>query len=104
MVAFRCTENSTSSAFARATWAVRNSRSAATCMTDASTTSPASTGIDSRSTVVVPSAPANSIRSEPSASITADFSVERKSSSPIVATLVFESAVQAPIRCGWVLA
>ncbi len=62
MVAFRCTENSTPSALARATCAVRNSRSAATRITDASTTSPASTGTDSRSTVVLPSSPASSMR------------------------------------------
>ena len=47
IVALRCTENSTSSALARAIWAARNSRSAATCITVASTTSPASTGTDS---------------------------------------------------------
>ena len=46
IVALRCTENSTSSAWARAIWASRNSRSAATCMTVASTISPASTGTD----------------------------------------------------------
>ena len=40
IVALRCTENSTPSALARAICAVRNSRSAATRMTDASTTSP----------------------------------------------------------------
>ena len=56
IVALRCTENSTPSALARAIWAARNSRSAATRMTEASTTSPASTGTDSRSTVVLPSA------------------------------------------------
>ena len=64
IVALRCTENSTSSALARAIWAARNSRSAATCMTVASTTSPASTGTDSRSTVVVPSAATSSMRSD----------------------------------------
>ena len=57
IVALRCTENSTPSALARAICAVRNSRSAATRMTDASTTSPARTGTDSRSTVVEPSSP-----------------------------------------------
>ena len=40
IVALRCTENSTPSAFARATCAVRNSRSDATRITVASTTSP----------------------------------------------------------------
>ena len=70
IVALRCTENSTPSALARAICASRNVRSAATRMTVASTTSPASTGTDSRSTVVVPSSPTSSMRSEPSASIT----------------------------------
>jgi hypothetical protein len=73
-------------------------------MTAASTTSPARTGTDSRSTVVVPSSPASSMRSEPASEITTDFSVERKSSTPMVATFVFESALQAPMRCGWALA
>ena len=62
----------------------RNSRSAATRITEASTTSPASTGTDSRSTVVVPSSPTSSMRSAPSSAITTDFSVERKSSAPMV--------------------
>ena len=69
IVALRCTENSTPSALARAICSVRNSRSAATRMTVASMTSPASTGTDSRSTVVVPSSPTSSMRSDPSASI-----------------------------------
>ena len=42
IVALRWTENSTPSALARAICAVRNSRSAATCIAVASTTSPAS--------------------------------------------------------------
>ncbi|GAA2911205.1 hypothetical protein GCM10020221_03690 [Streptomyces thioluteus] len=104
IVALRCTEKSTSSALARATWAARNSRRAATRMTEASTTSPASTGTDSRRTVVVPSAATSSMRRVPSSATTADFSVERKSFSPMVATFVFDSEVQAPMRCGWVLA
>ena len=40
------------------------------------------------------------MRSTSSASMTTDFSFEKKSSWPMVATLVFESAVQAPMRCG----
>ena len=64
MVAFRWTENSTPSALARAIWRSRKARSAATCMTVASTTSPASTGIGARSTVVVPSAATSSTRSD----------------------------------------
>ena len=69
-----------------------------------STTSPASTGSDSLSTVTVPSAATCSMRSVSSASSTTDFSLEKKSSLPIVATLVFESGDQAPIRCGCFLA
>ena len=53
IVALRWTENSTSSSLARAICAVRNSRSAATRIAVASTTSPARTGTDSLSTVVV---------------------------------------------------
>ena len=101
MVAFRCTENSTPSALARAICAARNSSSAATCMAVASTTSPASTGTDSLSTVVEPSSPTSSIRSDPSLSITAEVSLERKSSAVMCATLVLESGDQAPIECGW---
>ncbi len=100
IVAFRCTENSTSSALARAIWAVRNSRRAATRMTVESTTSPASTGTESRSTVVVPSSATSSMRSDPSSLITADFSLERKSSAVMCATLVLESDDHAPIECG----
>ncbi len=100
IVALRCTENRTSSSLARAIWAARNSRSAATRIAVASTTSPARTGTDSRSTVVVPSSPTSSMRSDPSASTTTDFSLEAKSSAVMCATFVFESAVHAPIRCG----
>jgi hypothetical protein len=55
IVAFKCTENNTPSALARAICAVKNSCSAATCNAVASTTSPASTGTASRNTVVVAS-------------------------------------------------
>ena len=75
MVAFRCTENSTPSVLARAICAARNSSSAATCMAVASTTSPVSTGTESLSTVVAPSSPTSSIRSDPSLGITADVSL-----------------------------
>ena len=104
IVALRCTENSTSSALARAICSARKRRSAATFMKVPSTTSPASTGIDSLSTVTVPSAATCSMRSVSSASMTTDCSLERKSSLPMVATLVFESADQAPMRCGCALA
>ena len=99
MVALRCTENSTSSALARAICSVRKRRSAATFMNVASTTSPASTATSSFSTVV-PSAVSSSIRRVSSWSTTTDFSLERKSSWPMVATLVLESLLHAPIRCG----
>ncbi len=104
IVALRCTENRTSSALARSIWSLRKVRSASTCRTDASTTSPARTGTDSRSTVVAPSAATCSMRRVPASAMTADFSVERKSFSPMVATFVFDSVVQAPMRCGCVLA
>ncbi len=70
----------------------------------ASTTSPASTGTDSRSTVVAPSSATSSIRSVPSVSSTAEVSLERKSSALMWATLVFDSGDQAPIECGWLRA
>jgi hypothetical protein len=38
------------------------------------------------------------------AGITTDFSFERKSSTPMVTTFVFESDDQAPMRCGCFLA
>lgn len=100
IVALRWTENSTPSALARAICAVKNSRSAATRITEASMTSLTSTGTDSRSTVVLPSSPASSMRSVPASAMTTDFSVERKSSASMWATFVFDSAVQAPMRCG----
>jgi hypothetical protein len=100
IVALRCTENRTPSALALAIWAVKKARSGATRITEASTTSPASTGTAARSTVVRPSAPASSMRSAPAAATTADRSVERKSSAPMWATLVLESGVHGPIRWG----
>ena len=63
----------------------------------ASTISPASTGIDSLSTVIVPSrATSSTFRSSAAAKVT-DCSLERKSSAPMVATRVFESGDHAPI-------
>ena len=52
------------------------------------------------STVTAPSAPTCSIRSVVVAAIVTDFSVERKSPSPIVETCVLESFDHAPIECG----
>ena len=40
------------------------------------------------------------MRSEPSFSMTVDFSLERKSSASMCATLVFESELHSPIECG----
>ena len=104
MVALRWTENSTSSAWARAICSVTNSRSASTSIRVASTTSPASTGTDSLRTVTVPSVPTCSMRRVSSASSTTDCSLCRKSPSSMVATLVRESADQAPMECGWLRA
>ena len=73
-------------------------------MTEVSTTSPAVTGTDSRNTVVCPSSPVSSMRSEPASAITADRSVERKSPAVMCATLVVDDGDQAPIECGWVRA
>ncbi len=104
IVALRCTENSTSSALARAICSVRNASRAATRMTVASTTSPAWTFRPSLSTVVVPSAATWRIVRVSSAGSTTDCSLARKSSPPMVATLVRLSGLQAPIECGWLRA
>ena len=104
IVALRWTENSTPSAWARAICSVRKIRSAVTSIAVASTTSPASTGTDSRSTVTVPSSATCSMRSVPSASTTAEVSLERKSPDVMCATLVLDSGDQAPMECGWLRA
>ena len=100
IVALRCTEKSTSSALARSICALRNSLSASTRITVASMTSPARTLRSSLSTVTVPSLAVCSMRRVSSAASTTDFSLWRKSSASMVATLVRESALQAPIECG----
>ena len=101
IVAFRCTENSTPSALARAICSARNVRSAAT---------PHDGRVDDlvgehrhglaqhggRAVGADQLDPQRSVRRR----CTADFSLERKSSWPIVATLVFDSADQAPIGAG----
>ena len=104
IVAFKCTLNRTPSSFARAICAAKNRSSAAALSTAASTTSPSRTGIGPLSAVIVPSAATNSTLSDPGAAMIVDCSVERKSSAPMVTTLVFDSALQAPIRCGCVWA
>ena len=69
-------------------------------MTAASSTSPASTGVRSLSTVTLPSAATCSMRTAPSDATVTDCSVERKSPPDIVDTCDFESADHAPMRCG----
>jgi hypothetical protein len=101
MVAFRCTESRTSSRLARSTCSARNASRAAARITVPSTTSPASTGTDSLSTVVLPSSATRRIVRVSSPSMTTDFSLSRKSSAPIVATFVLDSAVHSPMRCGF---
>ena len=100
IVALRCTENRTPSFLARVICAATNSSSAAARITVPSTTSPAMTGNASFSTVTVPSSATCWMAIEPSPSMTTDFSLERKSSAPMVATLVRESLLHAPIECG----
>ncbi len=73
-------------------------------MAVASTTSPGRTGTASLSTVIEPSSPTSSIRSDPSLWITAEVSLERKSSAVMCATSVRESGDHAPIECGCVRA
>ena len=87
MVALRCTENNTPSAWARTFWAARNRRSGSTRSTEASTISSVSTGTDGRRTVAEPSSPASSIRRVPASVTTAERSVDRKSPSTMWATL-----------------
>ncbi len=104
IVALRCTEKSTSSALARAICSRRKVSRDAARITVASTTSPSRTPRASLSTVVVPSvATWRMVRRSLPASTT-DCSLERKSSAPMVATLVLLSVLQAPIECGWLRA
>ncbi len=100
IVAFRWIEKSTPCAWAAAICSARNASRLPALMKVASTISPARTGIDSLSTVTLPSpATSSTLRSSAAAKVT-DCSLERKSSWPIVATLVFESLAHAPILCG----
>ena len=104
IVAFRWTENSTPDARASSSCSARNALSAARRMTAASITSPASSGVDSFSTVTVPSPATCSIRTSSSAATVTDCSVERKSPSVIVATWVLQSDDHSPMEWGWALA
>ena len=100
MVALRCTEKRTSSAFAFASALIRNARRLAACMTVASTTSPASTGSDSSSTFCSPAVVSRTILRVSSAGSVTDFSLALKSWSPIVATEVFEPSPKGLLVCG----
>jgi hypothetical protein len=103
MVAFRCTEYSTSSALACSIVRARNSLSAEASIRVASTISPARTWRPSFS-VVVPSAVSSTIDRVSSAGMVTDFSLLAKSCSPIVATLVFEPSGNGLLVCGCDLA
>ena len=67
-------------------------------MTAASTISPSFTAKSPLRTVTVPSPSTCSMRTVPAAAMVTDFSVERKSPPVMVATLVLESADQAPME------
>lgn len=75
MVAFRCTENSTSCALASAICASMKLRSALRLITEASMTSPAFTAVFSFSTFFAPSVVVSSIFTLPASAISADFSL-----------------------------
>ena len=100
IVALRCSENSTPCAFASAICSATKAASALRLIADASTISPAFTFTLSFSTVTVPSAATSSIFSAPSAASVADCSLPKKSPAAMWATCDFESALQAPMRCG----
>jgi hypothetical protein len=69
-------------------------------MTVPSMTSPAFSEVLSFNTFVVPSAATNSMRTLVAAGTVTDFSFEKKSSFPMVTTVVFESGDHLPIECG----
>ncbi len=100
IVAFRCTENRTPRSLASAICCDRNASSARRRITAASTTSPSSTPNASLSTVTAPPGATYSMRISPSPSIVTDFSVVRKSPTPIVETCVLDSSDHSPIECG----
>ena len=106
MVALRWTENSTPSALAPADLLGAGTRRARpTCIAVASTTSPASTGTASLSTVAVPSSPTSSIRSVSSAArITAEFSLRAEVVGGHGGDVGPRVGDQAPIECGCVRA
>ena len=100
IVALRCTEYSTSSAAAWRSVSARNASSAAAERNVASTISPGRTFRPSFSTVSAPSSAMWRIVSTSSDPMTTDFSLERKSSRPIVATRVLEPSANGLLRWG----
>ena len=105
MVAFRCTDSSTSSSLAAATAPARKASSTVADMKVASTTSPAVTGSDSRSTwTPEPSEGTSWIRSVPASGTMTERSLCRKSPLSMVITRVRESGLHSPMECGWVRA
>ncbi len=100
MVALRCTEKSTPCSLASAICRPKNTCSAARRITDASMTSPASSGVEAFRTVIAPSAATCSMRTSVGSATVTERSVERKSPPSIVATWVLESDDHAPIECG----
>jgi hypothetical protein len=104
IVAFKCTENSTSRSSASATCSRRNASSARRLIRAPSTISPASTGMLRFRTVTVPSVATCSIRSSSSARIVTEVSEWKKSPSVMVDTWLLDLVDQAPMECGWALA
>jgi len=106
MVAFRCSENSTPWSLASWISLSRKVFSALTLMKVASMTSPSSSGQSAFRTVRSPPLASNSIFAVPveTAGTVTDFSLEKKSFSPIVATWVLDELDHAPMRCGFFLA
>ena len=105
IVAFRCTENSTPSALARAICAARNVAQRG----HAHDRRVDDLAGEHRHRLAQHGGGRRRRRrarcaAMPASAMTADCSVERKSSAAMCATLVFESGVHAPIRCGCALA
>ena len=98
MVALRWAENSRPSSLARSTCSARNASRALADMNVPSTTSPLRTFKPSLRTFFCPSSPVNWMVSTSSAGRVTDFSLARKSSAPMVATVVWESLLHSPIE------
>jgi len=101
IVAFKCSENNTPVLLALASCSLRKSISARLLMNVASRISSGSSSRPSRSTVVLPSAATNSIRTSEAFASVSDFSLCLKSPRTMVATCVLEFSGQAPMRCGF---